>query len=111
MVNENDTGIFRILSIDAARRRIRLTPVEIYAPEDEDYESPEVEGELAAVAESPEAAIAEESDDTNMAGAAASDDTDVEGAEASDDADAAIATESDDVNARIEAGRETTSGS
>ena len=47
MVNENDTGIFRILSIDAARRRIRLTPVEIYAPEDEDYESPEVEGELA----------------------------------------------------------------
>ena len=66
MVNEDDIGQFRILSIDVGRRRIRLTPVEIYPPEAEDYESPEVEGELAAVAESPDAEFAAEADDAEL---------------------------------------------
>ena len=65
MVNEGDLGQFRILSIDAARRRIRLTPVEIYPPQDEGYGSPDAEGELAAVAESPDASIAAESVDVD----------------------------------------------
>jgi len=100
MVNEGDIGQFRILSIDAQRRRIRLTPVEIYPPPEEDYAEPEVEGALAAVAESPDAVDAEVFDDVDVA---------VD--EDADDADAAIATESDDVDATIEASDETKSGS
>ena len=65
MVNEGDIGQFRILSIDAQRRRIRLTPVEIYPPPDEDYIDEEMEGELAAVAESPDAEVAEDFDDVD----------------------------------------------
>ena len=124
MVNEDDIGEFRILSIDAARRRIRLTPVEIYAPEEEDYESPEVEGELAAVAENPDAAM---DDDFEAVGdeeldavgdedldAAVDEDSNAaadEDLEAAAPEDAAIATESVDMDAKIEADGETTSSS
>lgn len=122
MVNEGDIGQFRILSIDAQRRRIRLTPVEIYPPPDEDYIDEEFEGELAAVAESPDAEVAEDFDDVDAAVAEDSNDLDAvdaedsEGAdvvvaEESDDADAAIATDSDDMDATIEASDETKSGS
>ena len=133
MVNEGDIGQFRILSIDAQRRRIRLTPVEIYPPPDEDYGEHEMEGELAAVAESPDAEMVAESDDMGAEAVAESDDMgaeavaesdeldgeavaesdelDGEAVAESDDPDAAIDTESDDVNATIEAGDETTSSS
>ena len=100
MVNEGDIGQFRILSIDAQRRRIRLTPVEIYPAPDEDYLDEEAEGELAAVAESPDADVAEEFDDAD-AGVA----------EDTDDVDEANVTDSDGVDATIEASDETTSGS
>ena len=76
MVNEGDIGQFRILSIDAQRRRIRLTPVEIYPPPDEDYGEHEMEGELAAVAESPDAEMVAESDDMGAEAVAESDELD-----------------------------------
>ena len=101
MVNEGDIGQFRILSIDAARRRIRLTPVEIYPPPDEDYDDSEFEGELAAVAEGPDAALAEDSEVVDDAVAEGSDDVDAGFAEDSDDVGEAITTDSDDVDATV----------
>ncbi len=124
MVNEGDIGQFRILSIDAQRRRIRLTPVEIYPPPDEDYIDEEFEGELAAVAESPDAVgaeelddmdsevtedsdgadtvVAEDFDDTDAVVAEDSEEADAVVAEASDDADAVVAEDSDEADAVID---------
>ena len=63
-MREGDIGRFRILSIEAGRRRIRLAPEESDAPLDSAFEA---QGALAAVAESPMAESTSEPSDPGPA--------------------------------------------
>ncbi len=60
-VHEGDQGTFRILSMDAQRRRIRLSPIELGPPDDAE----EADGVLAAVAENPDADLDSADGDQN----------------------------------------------